>query len=80
MDVSAFTQDIEARSLPALENELLTLNAHLGAAAFRFLCLVREFDRRQAWGGIGMRSMAHWLNVRSGAVACRSVRRESRYG
>jgi len=25
------------------------------------LALIGEFDRREAWGGVGLLSLAHWL-------------------
>ena len=57
----------------AIENELLTLNANLNAATYRFLVLIRAFDRRAAGADWGVRSMAHWLGwrCRIGLVAAR---------
>ncbi len=66
MDVAAFDQAASNQTDAALEQELLTLNAHMSAATYRFLVLVRTFDERVAWGDWGMRSMAHWLNWRCG--------------
>ena len=66
MDVSAFNHVVSNQTDAALEPELITLNAHMSAATYRFLVLVRTFDERVAWGDWGMRSMAHWLNWRCG--------------
>src|SRR6056297_1970764 len=38
------------------------LAAHIHAATFRLLELIREFDEREGWGGPGLKSCAHWLN------------------
>ena len=45
-----------------LENQITTLAGQINAANYRFLKLIAEFDRRQAWAGYGLRSCAHWLN------------------
>lgn len=66
MDVAAFTHSVCCETDAELEQEMLTLNAHMSAATYRFLVLVRTFDERVAWGDWGMRSMAHWLNWRCG--------------
>ena len=66
MDQLAFERDVSERSSANIENELLTLNANLNAATYRFLVLIREFDRRVAWGDWGMHSMAQWLGWRCG--------------
>ena len=58
--------DLAAEPDADIERELLTLNANLNAATYRFLVLIREFERRNAWGDWGMRSMAHWLGWRCG--------------
>jgi hypothetical protein len=49
-----------------LEAEITTLAAHLNAATYRFLALIADFDRREGWGGLGIRSCAHWLNWKCG--------------
>ena len=49
-----------------LENNLTQLAAHINAATYRFLMLIGEFDRRNAWGGEGIKSSAHWLNFKCG--------------
>jgi hypothetical protein len=50
----------------ALEDELCTQAAHMAVSECQFVLLVAEMDRRQTWGGAGLRSMAHWLNWRCG--------------
>ena len=55
-------------SLPTerLEHEVTTLAGHIAAATCRWLLLVAELDRREAWATWGCRSMAHWLSMRCG--------------
>ncbi len=49
-----------------LEDELCELAAHIDAAMFRWLELLREFDECQGWTGEGIKSCAHWLNWKCG--------------
>jgi hypothetical protein len=53
-------------TIQELEAEITTLGAHLNAGTHRFLILIGEFDRREGWGGWGIRSCAHWLNWKCG--------------
>jgi len=55
-----------ARDLAALEDEITELAAHLNAATYRLLTLIREFDERHGWSGEGLKSCAHWLNWKCG--------------
>jgi hypothetical protein len=48
-----------------LADEIAELAAHLHAATYRLLMLLREYDAREAWGW-GFRSCAHWLSRRTG--------------
>jgi hypothetical protein len=48
-----------------LADEIAELAAHLHAATYRLLVLLREYDAREAWGW-GFRSCAHWLSWRTG--------------
>ena len=48
-----------------LGDEIARLAAHLHAATYRLLVLIREFDEREGWGG-GFRSCADWLSWRTG--------------
>jgi len=50
----------------ALENQITELAAHIHAATFRFLELIREYDECNGWEGPGLRSCAHWLNWKCG--------------
>jgi hypothetical protein len=49
-----------------LEDRITALSAHIDAATFQFLELVREYDDCGGWSGPGLRSCAHWLNWRCG--------------
>lgn len=49
-----------------LEREITALAAHMYAGTYRWLCLIREFDEREGWGGEGVMSCAHWLNWQCG--------------
>ena len=49
----------------ALGDEIARLAAHLHAATFRLLTLIREFDEREGWAH-GFRSCAEWLSWRTG--------------
>ncbi|MBK6849767.1 MAG: DUF222 domain-containing protein [Proteobacteria bacterium] len=51
--------------LDALSEQIADLAAHLHAATYRLLCLIREFDRRHGWVS-GFNSCAHWLAWRTG--------------
>jgi hypothetical protein len=62
-----------------LEHEVTTLAAHIAAATCRWLLLVAELDRREAWGTWGCRSMAHWLSMRCG-IALSTAREHVRVG
>ena len=48
--------------LPALEDRITELAAHITAATWQLLELIREFDERDGWGDSGLMSCAHWLN------------------
>jgi Domain of unknown function (DUF222)/HNH endonuclease len=49
-----------------LEREITELGGHINAATARWLALVGEFDRREAWAEWGCRSCSHWLSYRCG--------------
>jgi len=49
-----------------LEDDLCALAAHIDAAMFRWLELLREFDECGGWSGEGIKSCAHWLNWKVG--------------
>lgn len=45
-----------------LENGITELSAHIYAATYRLLELIREYDECEGWAEPGLRSCAHWLN------------------
>ena len=47
-----------------LADEITALAAHINAATCRWLELIAEFDRREAWADWGMKSCAHWISWR----------------
>lgn len=49
-----------------LADEICTWAGRMAAGMARLLTYVAEFDRREAWGGPGMLSCAHWLTWRIG--------------
>jgi hypothetical protein len=53
-------------AIERLEAEIAVVSAHLAAAECRWLEMVAEFDRREAWRSWGCLSTAHWLNYRCG--------------
>ncbi|MDH3788239.1 MAG: HNH endonuclease [Xanthomonadales bacterium] len=54
------------RDLERLGEEITQLAAHIHAATFQLLELIREFDEQQGWAGEGVNSCAHWLNWKCG--------------
>jgi hypothetical protein len=54
------------RDLERLGDEITELAAHIHAATFQLLELIRVFDEEQGWGGFGINSCAHWLNWKCG--------------
>ncbi len=65
MSVSVETA-LQDWAVERLEAEIAVGSAHLAAAECRWLQLVAEFDRREAWRTWGCLSAAHWLNHRCG--------------
>ena len=53
-------------SLSGLADEITQLSAHLDASTYQLLKLIAEFDEREGWGGVGIKSCAHWLNWKCG--------------
>lgn len=70
--------EFSTTSNEVLEHECQTLAAQIAAATCRFLLVIAELDKREAWGSWwGARSMAHWLSWRcslSQAAAYEHVR------
>ena len=63
-----------------IENEITELYAHVNAATYRLLELIRALDEEQPWGAWGLNSCAHWLNWKCGVgmVAAREKVRVAR--
>ena len=49
-----------------LENQITELAAHIHAATYHLLELIREYDDSEGWTGPGLNSCAHWLNWKCG--------------
>jgi hypothetical protein len=56
----------EELPIDELEAQITELAGHLNAAHYRWLLLIREFDRRVGWGDGKLASCAHWLNFKCG--------------
>ncbi len=52
--------------LRKIEDQITELAAHIHAANYRLLTLIRRFDESDGWSGPGLRSCAHWLNWKCG--------------
>ena len=65
MDALVLPTPPRVAALARLGDEIAELSAHLDAATFRLLTLIREFDERRGWGN-GFRSCAEWLSWRVG--------------
>ncbi len=66
MNIAYSTPSLTQSSNEILADNISKLAAHIHAATYRFLVMVREFDQREAWADMGARSCAHWLNWRCG--------------
>ncbi|MDZ7842150.1 MAG: DUF222 domain-containing protein [Gammaproteobacteria bacterium] len=53
-------------NLQTLADQITELSAHIHAATWRLLMLIREFDEREGWECPGLKSCAHWLNWQCG--------------
>ena len=62
----ASTPSLSNQELITLENQITELAAHIHAANYRLLTLIRQFDEQGGWAGPGLRSCAHWLNWKVG--------------
>lgn len=49
-----------------LADKITLLAGQIDAANFQFLKYIAEFDRLEAWADLGVRSCAHWLDLRCG--------------
>jgi hypothetical protein len=52
--------------LERLGQEITELAAHIHAATFQLLEMIRIFDEEQGWAGEGVNSCAHWLSWQCG--------------
>ena len=66
LDSSPATVKFSQVHCEQLENQITELAAHIHAATFRLLELIREYDNSEGWVGPGLKSCAHWLNWRCG--------------
>jgi hypothetical protein len=68
------------RAFDRLESKITELWGHLNAATYRFLTLIAEFDREQAYERHGLVGTAQWLNWQCGIgpVAAREKVRVAR--
>ena len=57
---------ITRRSLDQLEEDIISLSAHINAQEYEFLVLVREFDLRQGWKAYHFNHCAEWMNMKCG--------------
>ena len=62
---TAHTAGLDAADTESLGDEIARLAAHLHAATYHLLVLIRDFDEREGWGS-GFLSCAHWLSWRTG--------------
>ena len=46
-----------------LADEITQLAGHLDAGTYQLLKLLGDFDENDGWGGDGIKSCAHWLNL-----------------
>lgn len=60
------TAKLRNNRIQYLEDQITELAAHINAAHFRFLELIREYDECNGWQGGGLISLAHWLNWKCG--------------
>ena len=49
-----------------LADEILTWSGRIAAGEAELLARIGEFDAREAWGGHGLLSCAHWLSWKTG--------------
>jgi hypothetical protein len=57
--IGGFNPDVDP-----LGDEIALLSAHITAATYRLLCLLKVYDEEERWQGF--RSCAHWLSWRTG--------------
>jgi len=57
---------LRRQHIEQLEDRITELSAHIHAATFRLLELIREYDECKGWAGPGLVSCADWLNWKCG--------------
>jgi hypothetical protein len=62
----AATAATAGADLESLGERIAELSAHIQAATYQLLVMIREFDERSGWNWGACRSCAHWLNWRIG--------------
>ncbi|MEE8057128.1 MAG: hypothetical protein V3T17_04745, partial [Pseudomonadales bacterium] len=55
IDLSSLQSDSLPIDNDELSDQITLLAGQINAANYRFLKLIAEFDRREAWGGFGIR-------------------------
>ena len=60
VDIGEATSDADL-PLEVLGARICALTTRMAQATFRWLRMIAEFDRREGWAGVGIRSCAHWL-------------------
>ena len=58
--------ELRRQHIESLEDRITELSAHIHAATYRLLELIREYDECKGWAGPGLISCAHWLNWKCG--------------
>ena len=61
-----FPDPQRARDLERIGEAITELAAHIHAATFQLLKLIRIFDEERGWGSFGVNSCAHWPNWKCG--------------
>ncbi len=64
--MTAPAAEILPDSSEALVDQITELAAHIHAATYRLLVLIRELDNRRIWADHGCTSCAHWLSYQVG--------------
>jgi hypothetical protein len=57
---------LRQQHIDKLESQITELAAHINAATYSFLVLIRKYDQSKGWVSPGMQSCAHWLNWKCG--------------
>ena len=63
--LTATSSPLPPPDLERLGDEIAELAAHIHAATYRLLVLIRKFDQREGWDA-SFKTCAHWLSWRTG--------------